>query len=556
MLSPWKAVKGMTSMEEKLAAWRVATGKAKVDNSATAKIFGTKKKSPLVPSTSHNNMHNTTKTTHPTGASYLVKKPAQRPVVPKLAGPPSASAPSHCPISPACTDKENEETHNDVVTKSEELQQEEVPKVGQQQQEEQQLVISDEAPSEVIDYVSVSMSEPETVSVDEAMNEPENTPSVPQSEETKSQPSDEDAPAPQCSPQEQTKERRRRRTTMFVKGNATPDDARAKGQPSPLLLSPGLVAARNARRASGGTVLFRDAPALEAPASEDAESSEQPLIDSFHQSEQKLARLSEGSRESQSDSSSGSSGHSSASGKDFENKDACNTTNECSSRRASGAALDRSSLGSESLTTASPYSGQSTRSSLDGMNGEATSIADFFSPFSPEARARYRTAACDNVADSMYATSDAAAGTGSLGDGEGAGGTNQNNNSYSSSSSLADEQQWAEAAAAWEAAAEAMKTSYEHEFAKLEAETSAKLATAEAQVGMALEEQAMLHFLTEVQKQEGEMRAAAFSKTLDQLHSKVKYTVVFLLSLFFSLDQIISEKESLCYRLALFVHVC
>jgi len=515
-------------MEEKLAAWRLATGKANVDNSATAKIFGTKKKSPLVPSTSHN----TSKTTHLTGASSLTKKPAQRPVVPKLAGPSMTPVPLHCPISPACTDKENSEAHVDAVT---------APKETQEEEEAPQVSLPQEQ-TEVTDEVSNEnhQSEPETNSVDEAPIEPENTPSVPETDgEAKSQPLVEEAAgAPPCSPQEQTKERRRRRTTMFVKGNATPDDARSKGQPSPLLQSPGLVAARKARRASGGTVLFRDAPAAaEATASEDVEAIEPPpIVDTFHQSEQKLARLSEGSRESQSDSSScNSSGHASVDssgpphhGSGDAEKIICDSANDYTTRRVSGAASDRSSLGSESLTTASPYSGHSTRSSLDGAtNGEATSIADFFSPFSPEARARYRTAARDNVVDPENALGDAAAGGGGSYEGCDVGGSNQTNGS-SSASSLADEQQWAEAAAAWEAAAEAMKTSYENEFAKLEAETSAQLATAEAQVGMAQEEQAMLHFLAEVQKQEGEMRAAAFSKTLDQLHSKVILTSLFL----------------------------
>lgn len=403
-------------MEEKLAAWRLATGKAKVDNSATAKIFGTKKKSPLVPSTSHN----TSKTTHLTGASSLTKKPAQRPVVPKLAGPSMTPAPLHCPISPACTDKENSEAHVDAVTAPKETQEEEEEEAPQASPPQEQTEVTDEASNENHQF------EPETDSVDEAPMEPENTPSVPETdEEAKSQPvvEEEAVSAPPCSPQEQTKERRRRRTTMFVKGNATPDDARSKGQPSPLLQSPGLVAARNARRASGGTVLFRDAPAaVEASASEHVEAMEPPLVvGTFYQSEHKLARLSEGSRESQSDSSScNSSGHASVDSSDPPHhgsgdaeKIAWDSTNECTTRRVSGAASDRSSLGSESLTTTSPYSGHSTRSSLDGAtNGEATSIADLYSPFSPEACARYRTAARDNVADPENALGDAAAGGG------------------------------------------------------------------------------------------------------------------------------------------------
>jgi hypothetical protein len=348
-----------------------------------------------------------------------------------------------------------------------------------------------------------------------ALNAPEDSeplPSAQPPEEATEQPTDE-AAAPPCSPQEQAKERRKRRTTMFVKGSATPDDARAKGQPSPLLQSPGLVAARQARRASGGTVLFQDP----APTTQHAASSEQ-----------RLARLSEGSRESQSTDEGSHSVHSSAGssgpsceegGEEEEASGARLPAGNFLSRRASMAGSDHTSLCSESLTTASPCSGRSTRSSLGSADdppdgGNARAIADFFSPFSPAARARYRASARDNVATPVYGA-DAAEGGAAAAGGGGNGGHNGGNAS-------ADEQQWAAAAAAWEAAAEAMTTAHEAELAEVARVANARVATAEAQAGMAMEEQAALHFLAEVQRQEGEARAAAFTKTLDQLHKTVR----------------------------------
>jgi hypothetical protein len=171
------------------------------------------------------------------------------------------------------------------------------------------------------------------------------------------------------------------------------------------------------------------------------------------------------------------------------------------------------------LTTASPCSGRSTRSSLGSADdppdgGDARAIADFFSPFSPAARARYRASARDNVATPVYGA-DAAEGGAAAAGGGGNGGHNGGNAS-------ADEQQWAAAAAAWEAAAEAMTTAHEAELAEVARVANARVATAEAQAGMAMEEQAALHFLAEVQRQEGEARAAAFTKTLDQLHKTVR----------------------------------